>query len=72
MPEPKPCPCCNNPWSRGAESFMLSCESCVDDDKGVSGLDPANMDPSISPAGNFFKYANGKWMETHPIPAEYP
>uniref|UniRef100_A0A7S3AU78 Peptidase M13 n=1 Tax=Haptolina ericina TaxID=156174 RepID=A0A7S3AU78_9EUKA len=30
------------------------------------------MDPSISPAGNFFKYANGKWMETHPIPAEYP
>ena len=44
------CPCCNNPWQKAAESFALSCEACTETDGGVTGLDPSNMDPSVSPA----------------------
>jgi putative endopeptidase len=28
-----------------------------------------NMDPSVKPGVDFFKYANGGWIKTHPIPA---
>ena len=38
--DPVACPCCNNPWSKPAESFALSCEACFTDDGGVNGLDP--------------------------------
>jgi putative endopeptidase len=40
-----------------------------DDTSGVKLLDPANMDTSISPAENFFMYANGTWFKKNPIPA---
>jgi hypothetical protein len=60
------CACCNNPWSRPAQgvagSFAPACESCVADDGGVAGLDPANMDTSVAPGDNFFRHSNGKWM----------
>jgi len=29
----------------------------------------ANLDPTISPAVDFFQYANGGWLKRHPIPA---
>jgi len=31
-------------------------------------IDPANMDLSVKPGDNFFEYANGNWVKTHPIP----
>jgi putative endopeptidase len=31
-------------------------------------IDPANMDLSVKPGDNFFEYANGTWVKTHPIP----
>ena len=31
-------------------------------------IDPINMDPSVKPGDNFFEYANGNWVKTHPIP----
>jgi putative endopeptidase len=31
-------------------------------------IDPANMDLSVKPGDNFFEYANGTWIKTHPIP----
>ncbi len=34
-------------------------------------IDIANMDTSIAPGKDFFRYANGKWMKNHPIPAEF-
>ena len=40
-----------------------------DDTSGVKLLDPANMDTSVSPAENFFMYANGTWFKKNPIPA---
>ena len=34
-------------------------------------MDPLvqNMDPSVSPGADFFKYANGGWLKRNPIPA---
>ena len=70
------CSCCNNPWSRPSEGdlgyFAPACNACVADDAGVPGLDPANMDTSVSPGSNFFRHSNGVWMDSNPIPGEYP
>lgn len=32
-------------------------------------LDPQNMDLSVKPGDNFYKYANGTWLKNTPIPA---
>ncbi len=37
----------------------------------VRGLNPANMDPSVSPGTDFFQYANGGWLAKNPVPPEY-
>lgn len=31
-------------------------------------IDPANMDTTVRPGDDFFRYANGVWMENNPIP----
>lgn len=31
-------------------------------------IDPVNLDQTIDPATNFYLYANGGWLENHPIP----
>src|SRR5947209_8748550 len=38
-------------------------------DKGPKYIDPANMDRSVKPGDNFFRYANGTWLKNHSIPA---
>ena len=35
------------------------------------GLDPANLDKSVPPTQNFYKFSNGGWLAANPIPAEY-
>jgi len=37
---------------------------------GSFGFDVAGMDRSVAPGDDFYKYANGKWDETTPIPAD--
>src|SRR5262245_41875696 len=32
-------------------------------------IDPANMDTAIRPGVDFYRYANGKWLDNNPIPA---
>jgi predicted metalloendopeptidase len=67
------CPCCRNPWSRpGDFEFAMACGKCTSDSSGASGLDPANMDLTASPSVDFYRHANGKWMDSNPIPGEYP
>ena len=67
------CPCCNNPWSRAPEAeFSLSCGACVEDDGGVTGIDPKNLDASVNPSADFYTHANGTWLANNPIPGEYP
>ena len=34
-------------------------------------LDPADRDPSVDPGTDFYRFANGGWLDTHPIPPGY-
>src|SRR5438093_8381884 len=34
-------------------------------------LDPNNMDTSVKPGDDFFRYANGAWIKRTEIPPEY-
>ena len=38
---------------------------------GEWGFDPAALDPSIDPGDDFFAYANKRWLEANPLPAEF-
>ena len=37
----------------------------------VPAINLANMDTSINPADDFFRFANNNWLKNHPIPEEY-
>lgn len=34
-------------------------------------FNPANLDRSVSPCTDFFRFADGGWIKDHPIPAQY-
>jgi predicted metalloendopeptidase len=36
----------------------------------LAGFDPANLDPTVSPGADFYRYAVGGWLRTHSIPAD--
>ena len=36
-----------------------------------SGIDKANMDLSVKPGNDFYRYAAGNWMKHHPLDAEH-
>ncbi|MEO6971456.1 MAG: M13 family metallopeptidase N-terminal domain-containing protein [Chthoniobacterales bacterium] len=40
-------------------------------DKNPPPLNPANMDTSVKPGDNFYRYANGNWLKNNPVPPEY-
>jgi putative endopeptidase len=42
------------------------------DDKKTHGFDLANLDRSVAPCDDFFKFADGGWIKSHPIPPAYP
>ena len=37
----------------------------------VPAIELSNMDTSINPADDFFRYANNNWLKNNPIPEEY-
>lgn len=37
---------------------------------GHHGVDPANMDPSVDPGDDFYRYATGGWQDRTEIPAD--
>ena len=36
------------------------------------GFNTANEDPKTKPGDDFFRYANGAWLDSHQIPADKP
>ena len=38
---------------------------------GEWGFDPASLSADIDPGDDFFAYANAKWLEANPLPAEF-
>ena len=34
-------------------------------------IDPANLDPAAAPGTDFFRFANGGWLDANPVPPEY-
>ena len=43
----------------------------ADDMETTNGIDKANLDTTIAPGTDFFKFANGGWIKKNPIPEEY-
>jgi putative endopeptidase len=39
---------------------------------GTFGIDTAQMDATVKPGDDFYKYVNGKWLATFKIPADKP
>lgn len=38
----------------------------------IDHLDPALFDPNTPPGEDFYRYANGGWLDANPVPPEYP
>ncbi len=36
-----------------------------------SGIDPQNLDTSVRPGDDFYQYASGGWLKSHPLDAEH-
>lgn len=39
--------------------------------QGTSGIDRANMNPTVKPGNDFYEYAIGGWRKAHPLDAEH-
>ncbi|MGZ3872315.1 MAG: M13 family metallopeptidase [Mucilaginibacter sp.] len=52
----------------------LFISSCNSDSKDYAAHDVIfkNLDTTVRPGDDFFKYANGSWLKKNPIPAAYP
>lgn len=49
----------------------LALISCSGRNTGVGSLDLSDLDTTVSPAVNFYRYATGGWSARHPLPAQY-
>lgn len=55
-------------------AFALTAMASCTGQKGVqstAGIDLANMDTTVAPGQDFFRYACGGWNDAHPLTAEY-
>lgn len=50
---------------------FTACDGVKEKSPMNKAIDFANMDPDVKPGDNLFEYANGGWMKSNPIPAEY-
>jgi len=55
-----------------AGTVMTGCSTAPKEETTVvPAIDMNNMDLSINPADDFFRYANNNWLKNNPIPEEY-
>ena len=52
-------------------AMLMSATTAFAQQNLSSGIDKNNMDLSIKPGDDFFRYAAGNWMKTHPLDAEH-
>lgn len=58
-----------------AAGFLLTATAFTQNINGpesASGLDPNTLDKTVDPCVDFFQYACGRWVATHPIPPDRP
>lgn len=48
--------------------FLIACNSKTN--HSPTSVFTVNMDTTVKPVNDFFDYANGGWIKTHPIPAD--
>ena len=54
----------------GLLATVPSCKQKAQKEESVSlGIDPANMDTTVRPQDDFYRYANGNWLKKNPVPA---
>ena len=52
-------------------ALLISSTTAFAQNNLSSGIDKNNMDLSIKPGDDFFRYAAGNWMKTHPLDDEH-
>jgi len=52
--------------------FLAFCGGQAMGQSLTSGIDKANLDTSVKPGDDFFQYAVGGWLKSHPLDEEHP
>src|SRR5258708_35892119 len=56
----------------GLADAGLRASSSAEDKPNSWGFDTANLDKTCKPCDDFYRFAMGGWMNSNPIPPEYP
>lgn len=56
----------------GVASILVACHRKPATDFAAHDAVYPNIDTTVKPGDDFFKYANGAWLKKNPIPAAYP
>ncbi len=51
--------------------FAAAITACGPRGNEGTGIRLSNLDTTVAPGADFYRYANGGWQDAHPLPAEY-
>jgi putative endopeptidase len=60
-------------FNKGIALIMIlgAITACNKSEKPMQAINLNDMDISVKPQDDFYRYANGGWMKAHPLPEEY-